>query len=249
MKPYYQDKYATIYHGDCLELLPEMPKVDLVLTDPPYGITSIGWDNELDFELFWSFVGSGQAVVFSCQPFTSKLVCSNLANFKYEIIWEKDRPSNFPQANVMPLRYHENICIFYKECSIYNKQPEKRSAGGKSRCGYVVDNSSRNGENVSLRADAKRFDPDNKNPKSIQPFSMGRRQDSNHPTQKPIDLMVWLVKTFSNHNTTIIDPFMGSGTTLLAAKQLNRQAIGIEIEEKYCEIAAQRLSQEVFDFS
>jgi len=249
LKPYYQDKYATIYHGDCLELLPEMPKVDLVLTDPPYGITSINWDNELDFRLFWSFVGNMQAVVFSCQPFTSKLICSNLANFKYEIIWEKDKPSNFPQANLMPLRYHENICVFYNQYSIYNKQPEKRDEGGKSRCGYIVDNSGRNGKNVSLQDKPKRFDVDNKNPKSIQRFSTGRRQDLNHPTQKPIDLMTWLIKTFSNLETKILDPFGGSCTTAVAAKQLNRKCITIEIEEKYCEIGAKRLSQEVLDLA
>jgi len=249
MKPYYQDKYATIYLGDCLEILPEMPKVDLVLTDPPYGVTGLHWDIVVPFDKLWELIGGIQSVFFAAQPFTSRLICSNIENFNYEWIWAKNKHSGGYQAKTGPMRMHENICIF--NCSTFNPQMNIKTKENFLESFRVRNSSSRDrhyGDAKLVRKSPK--DQLSKHPFSIIKFNKDdKRNGTTHETQKPLDLVAYLLKTYSNDDSLILDPFMGSGTTLVAAKQLNRQTIGIEIEEKYCEIAAKRLSQEVLDLA
>lgn len=235
------DYLNQVICGDCLEVMRGIPdkSVDLVLTDPPYGVTVNEWDVEVDCGLFMSELlrcCRGNVIITSQQPFTTKLIYANLSEFRYDIIWNKVIPTGFLNANKMPLRSHEIICVFGS--GIYNPQKtfgEKNHTRGN---GYNTKNScygkfeSVNGEND--------FGND-KNPKSIIEFSKPHPATTEHPTQKPVALCEWLIKTYSNSDGIILDPFFGSGTTGVAAKLLGRQFIGIEISEKYCEIARKRI--------
>ncbi len=224
MKPYYQDKYATIYHGDCLELLPEMPKVDLVLTDIPYNISqkSAGlrnldygsWDKQKGMEADW--INAIIPVCLTAVVFCDKKQFSLIENIfdgdfsTRTIIWKKPNPT---------VLNCDKLYIEATELAVYAK---RKGAGGI-------------------------FNPSYKhNLFKNQPPSTKER---NHATQKPIDLFMEFILDCSSELSTILDPFGGSCTTAVAAKQLNRKCIIIEIEEKYCEIGAKRLSQEVLDFS
>jgi len=250
MKPYYQDKYTTIYHGDCLEILPETEKVDLVLTDPPYGKTSCKWDKIIPFNFMWKQLKrirkiNSAVVLFGSEPFSSALRMSNIEDYKYDWIWDKCQISNPFQAKIRPLTTHEIITVFFSHK--YYPQYEILSSGDfriRKNGRLRKDGKSVNGQYKQLRVQEKnkRF------PKSILKISNKKEWDTTvHETQKPVTLMKYLIKTYSNESETVLDFTMGSGTTLFAAKQLNRKAIGIEIDEKNCETAAQRLSQEVLE--
>ena len=202
LKPYYQDKYATIYHGDCLELLPEMPKVDLVLTDPPYGMNALNGSRSRRYKI-------NQRDNWDCRRVDISKIF-NMANHK--IIWGMNYYCDL-------LSPHKCFLTWYK--------PHVAHLETRSPVELAF---------TSLENKPSQF------------ISMGVESGKQHPTQKPIRLIEWCLGFFPDDPLTF-DPFMGSGTTLVAAKQLNRQAIGIEIEEKYCEIAAKRLSQEVLDLA
>jgi site-specific DNA-methyltransferase (adenine-specific) len=220
MKPYYQDEWATIYHGDCREILPGLDKVDLVLTDPPYGI-GLNTDNSRfsggtqgNMAKCGNGVGSagGKAVIGDDGPFDPSFL---LKYFKDGIIWGWNNfPDKLPAGAclVWLKRYDEAFGSFLSDA-----ETAWMSKGHGVYCRRDLSNNSIANERV-------------------------------HPTQKPETLMRWCLEFFPKAQT-ILDPFMGSGTTLRAAKDLNRHAIGIELEEKYCEIADNRLSQEVFDFT
>lgn len=215
MKPYYQDKYATIYHGDCLELLPEMPKVDLVLTDPPYGVKRD--------KGFGGFGGFGE-------PIARKRFADDS--------WDNDRPTK---------EYFE---LILKSCSLAIIWGGNFFADILPRSTHWI--SWDKLQTMPTFGDCELAWTSSKR-KSVSKVIVewngliGKEKFRGHPTQKPLQLLYWCVEGYSKVEQTILDPFMGSGTTLVAAKQLNRQAIGIEIEEKYCEIGAKRLSQEVLD--
>jgi site-specific DNA-methyltransferase (adenine-specific) len=224
-----------IYQGDCLELMKQLPdkSIDLVLTDPPYGVTQNLQDVCVDMSLF---INHYPSVIFSQQPFTADLVSGNKKLFKYEIIWDKVLTSGFLNANIMPLRRHENILIFGKVK--YNPQKimgaKNHSKGTPKVCknenygNYdFIDNADKLGEL--------------KYPNSIITFSKPHPSIAKHRTEKPIDLILWLLKTYSDEGDLILDPFMGSGTTALACKMLNRNFIGFELEPKYVEIANKRI--------
>jgi site-specific DNA-methyltransferase (adenine-specific) len=244
MKPYYDCDGITIYHGDCREILPELPKVDLVLTDPPYGVTQNKWDIPVDLKSLWielyKISKDDTPYLFtSVQPFTADLINSNRDNFKYDLIWYKALGTGFLNSKKMPMRNHENILIFYKKLSTFNPQMVKGKMRNKGRHdGPSSSNYGHYNGHISKN--------DIYYPQSVIDITNGDKSTDNfHPTQKPVQLMAYLMETYSNKDNTILDPFMGSGTTLVAAKQLHRQAIGIEIEEKYCEIAVKRLAQGV----
>ena len=243
MKPYYQDDSCTIYHGDCREILPSLEPVDLVLTDPPYGITSNEWDIQLPAS---QMLSSFKTVVMTAsQPFTAQMICADLERFKHEWIWVKNRGSNFANTVREPFKEHESVLVFSDGQWTYNKQMQKRTGSGADRAMYHVafDSKSENyREFEGRKASALTED---RVPSSVQHFNTETEGD--HPTRKPLRLFLYLALTYSNAGDTIVDPFMGSGTTLRAAKDLQRKAIGIEIEEKYCEIAVNRLRQEVLD--
>ena len=239
MKPYYQDDSCTIYNGDCLEVMKEFRdnQFDLCLTDPPYGVTQ----NKSDIRVNLSpFINHLPSIVFSQQPFTADLICTYEKQFKYELIWDKVLTSGFLNANNMPLRRHENILIFGNVK--YN--PQKNIGTKNHTKGYpgVCKN-----ENYGFYGFVDNADKLGKLkfPTSIIRFSKTHPSISKHRTEKPIDLMRWLIMTYSNKADTILDPFLGSGTTARACKDLGRKCIGIEISKEYCDIAVRRLGQEV----
>ncbi|MCK4817663.1 site-specific DNA-methyltransferase [bacterium] len=240
MKPYYEHKGITIYCGDCLEVMPGFEPVDLVLTDPPYGITQNTWDNiEVTKEAFKLLMPT--KLVTTCQqPSSSMLIVEFLKYFKWADVWQKSQATGFLNAKIMPLREHEDILIFANGKMTYNPQlqkkrrenirPESNRGQTKNYGRYKGDSSRTIDLNLSY-------------PRSI--FYCENSQNGYHVNEKPLKLFNYLVLMYSNKHEVILDPFSGSGTTLVAAKKLGRKAIGIEINECDCEIAVQRLQQEV----
>lgn len=237
--------------GDCLVEMDKIPagSVDLILTDPPYGSTACVWDSVIPFEPMWKQLNriikaNGAIVLFGSEPFSSYLRISNIKNYKYDWVWEKHKPSNFMLANKRPMEYHELISVFYLKQPTYNKQLELRDGSGKDRYKYKVDNTKRkkHGSNEIYSGNKDSYDCNYKNPKSIQYFSNGRAQDKIHHTQKPVKLMEYLIKTYTNENETVLDFTMGSGTTGVACVNTNRKFIGIEMDDRYFEIAKKRIS-------
>ena len=244
------DFIDKIICGDCLEVMKGIPDkaIDMILCDLPYGTTACKWDVVIPFEPLWEQYNriikkNGCIALFGSEPFSSHLRMSNIKNYKYDWIWEKDKPNNFALANKQPMKYHENILVFYEKQPTFNKQLEPRKGSGKSRCKYPVDNSKRKSEHNNIQDDAKMFNPDLKNPSSIQFISTGRRQDLIHPTQKPVALLEYLIKTYTNEGETVLDNCIGSGTTAVACLSLNRHFIGIELSPEYCEIAKKRIKE------
>lgn len=244
MKPYYEQAGIEIYHADWRDAVADLKpaSVDLLLTDPPYATTNLDWDKPVDWKLFWPIIEQickcyAVYALFSSGLFTVTLINSNRKNFRYELIWEKPMPVGFLSANRRPLRAHENILIFSRAFarSVYNPQFAKgklHKLGGGS-----ISVASHYGQR---RLSTARW-TDKWHPRSILRFGKGAQDRSLHPTQKPLDLMLWLVRSYSKRRQLILDPFMGSGTTLVAAQSAGRRAIGVEREERFCEVAAKRL--------
>lgn len=237
----------TLMQGDCLERMKDIPdgSIDLVLTDPPFGTTACKWDSVIPLEPMWEQLKritkpNSAIVLFGCQPFTSVLVSSNTGMFKYECIFEKSRPSNPALAKHRPLSYHENVLIFYKEKGIYNPQMSlgNRNHGqGKG----VRNKSSESNMPTATRSYMNNPDSNLKYPKSIVKFDRGEIQV--HPTQKPVALMEYLIKTYSDEGMTVLDFCAGSGTTGVACVNTNRKFIGIEKDEGYFKIAQDRIQK------
>lgn len=251
--PYYQESNITIYHGNCLEILPQLENksIDLVLTDPPYGITACTWDFAIPFELMWEQLKritkkNGAIVLFGSQPFTSALVMSNPKMFKYEWVWDKVVGSNFVQAKKQPLRVCEYALVFYEKQPVYNPimTKRKKESERKSGKGKLEDNRINGVKQIITDTARKPKYPTNKIEINRLECEMNSKHVI-HPTQKPVALCEYLIKTYTDGKETVLDFTMGSGTTLIAAKNLGRRAIGIEIEEKYCQMAIERLRQEV----
>lgn len=258
MKPYYQDGWVTIYCGDCREILPELPKCDLVLTDPPYGTTACSWDTIIPLEQMWGGIlrvaKDNTPIVFTAsQPFTSVLVMSNPEMFRHEWIYKKRCASNFAQASYSPMKEHESVLVFGKGKVNYYPIKEARQGSGSERVKHKFSEATRHksGEFVgAMQGDFAEMADELRYPSSVQEFNNRAKGDRGlHPTQKPIALMKYFTETYSQEGDIIIDPFMGSGSTLIASKKLNRKCIGIEIEEKYCEIAANRCRQMAMELS
>ncbi len=237
----------TLYKGDCLEVMKSIPdgSIDAIITDPPYGTTACKWDSVIDFELMWEQLNrivkpNGAIVLFGSEPFSSALRMSNIKNYKYDIIWEKPNPSNPLLAKKRFMSFHENISIFYKKAPTYNPQKVKRLNKDKRKA--VNKHFSRPdilGGKVSIEAIST--DSELKHPSSVLKHN---RQQGLHPTQKPISLMEILIKTYTNENETVLDFTMGSGSTGVAAKNTNRNFIGIEQDEKYFKIAEERINKQ-----
>jgi site-specific DNA-methyltransferase (adenine-specific) len=239
-----------LYLGDCLEvmdrLIEEGIKVDCILTDPPYGTTACKWDTIIPFDKMWNRLNklikpNGAIVLFSSQPFTSNLVMSNVKNFKYEWIWHKNKGGNPLNAKRMPMKQHENICVFYKNPPTYNPIMEERYGQGKERVKYKVQGGRFNKDRVYGKVDGivrNTQYSELRNPQTVQFFNVERGL---HPTQKPIKLMEYLIKTYTNENELVLDFTMGSGTTGIACLNTNRRFIGIELNEKYFDISINRI--------
>ena len=243
MKPYYSEKNITIYHADWRDAMPciEKSSVGMLCTDPPFGTTNLEWDKAVDWRYFWPCVEQlckvyAVMALFSSGQFTHDLIATYRKNFRYELIWEKPMPVGFLSANKRPLRAHENILIFtrrYKQ-SVYNPQfirGKIHKLGGDG---------STSGHYGRRRLSPTRV-TDKWHPRSILRFSKPLGPNSVHPTQKPLELMLWLLRSYSNPRHLVLDPFMGSGTSLVAAKMSGRRAIGIDSNEAFCEVAAQRV--------
>lgn len=245
-------------NGDCLEVMKSIPdnSIDMILCDLPYGITACKWDVVIPFEPLWEqynriIKDNGAILLFSAQPFTVDLINSNRKMFRYEIIWEKTTKSGYLNAKKMPLKAHENIIVFYKHLPTYN--PIKRQADKKNmrNIGSVRLNSARRAEQYNeLRNENWEYVEDGtRYPTDVIKFSswngalFGNTQNATkHPTQKPVNLLEYLIKTYTNENETVLDNCMGSGSTGVACVNTNRNFIGIELDEKYFKIAEQRIN-------
>ena len=236
--------------GDCLERMKELPdgSVDLVLTDPPYGTTACKWDSVIPLEPMWKELKriikpNGAIVLFAAQPFTSVLISSNLKGFKYDWTWRKPKGTGHLNAKKMPMRDKEDIVVFYDKQCVYNPQftkgtPYKDKAGkNHSDTTSMTDNY---GAYTNFRNDNEGL----RYPKQVIEFGVVER-GTVHPTQKPIALMEYLIKTYTNESELVLDFTMGSGTTGVACVNTNRNFIGIERDEGYFKIAEDRIEATV----
>lgn len=226
---------ATLYLGDCLERMAEIPdgSVDLVLCDLPYGTTRNKWDNVISFEALWAQyrrVCKGAVVLTASQPFTSALVLSNSRDFRYALVWEKSSVTGHLNAHRMPMKMHEDICVFSALAPPY--YPQGLTPYGKLK------RRGTNGSNFG-KSGAENFQEFTNYPRSI--LRIANDSKPVHPTQKPVALMDYLIRTYTCDVATVMDNTMGSGTTGVAAMQLGRKFIGIERERTYFDIACERI--------
>ncbi len=229
--------------GDCLEKLKDIPdnSVGLVLTDPPYGVTNLSWDIIPNLDKLWKqfnrmITKNGAIIMSSSQPFTSQLVLSNLEMFKYEWIWNKTRAGNFNSVKYQPLKMHENFLVFGTKTKYYPiKEPKKGPSLERAKRPYKALKKSKHFESKE-----KGFRELDNYPSTVLKVNS---QVGLHPTQKPESLMGYFIKTYTSVNDLVLDCFMGSGTTGVAALKLNRRFIGIEIELEYFKIAEKRIKE------
>ena len=240
----------TLLKGDCLELMKELPdnSVDMVCCDPPYATTSIEWDKLLDFDKMWEQYGrivkpKGVIVLFGSQPFSAQLICSKLNWFRYELIWNKNKCGSPGLAKYRPMKTHENVLIFYKDSGgTYNPQMEvgePYARKSKNPEGYV---GRKNDHGYGMKPRTEFENKGTRYPKSILNISRDfSAQQQVHPTQKPVPLCEWLVRTYSNEGDTVLDNCMGSGSTGVACVNTNRRFIGIEMNDEYFDICQERI--------
>ena len=237
--------------GDCLEVMKEIKSgsIDAIICDPPYGTTACKWDSVIDFDLMWEQLNriikpNGAIVLFGSEPFSSALRMSNIKNYKYDWVWEKDKGSNIGVSRKQPLRKTENISVFYSKQPFYdykgvlldkpitrvlpNKKSETASLSSKNIGSEEREYTTYTHKTKTNIIYAKR---DNQFGKSL------------HPTQKPVELMEYLIKTYTNENETVLDFIMGSGSTMIACQNTNRNGIGIEMDENYFNIANERINK------
>ena len=237
-----------IYNEDCLEGMKKIDdkSIDCIITDLPYGQTQNKWDIIIPFEPLWEqyeriIKDNGAIILFGSGMFTAELMMSNRKHWRYNLIWEKTQVTGFLNAKKMPLRNHEDICVFYKKLPTYNPQkttghPRKVSkAESKVNCKKTTDY----GEHGFTT-----YDSTERYPTSVWKFAKDVQKSALHPTQKSLDLIKCLIRTYSNPNDLILDSCMGSGTTAIAAIQEGRNFIGFEKEANYFDIANQRITEE-----
>lgn len=234
-------KNGWFLQGDCLEVMPRIPAgtIDMVLCDLPYGTTQNKWDSVIPLDKLWAeywrlVKPNGAVVLTAAQPFTSALVMSQAMHFKYEWVWQKEAGTGLLNAKKQPLRDHESVLVFYRKQSAYNPQwgegkPYVAKKGGETEnynaSGIVV-----------TESDGRRY------PKTVLRFS--RDRDGHHPTQKPVALFEYLIRTYTNPGDLVLDNTAGSGTTAIAAIRSGRQFLCIEQDEKYYEAACERVRKE-----
>ena len=245
------NEYSLLF-GDCLERMKEIPdgSVDMILTDPPYGTTACKWDSIIPFEPMWAELKriikpNGAILLFGSEPFSSALRMSNIKQYKYDWIWEKDKGTNFALSNKQPLRKTENISVFYKKQPFYDSQGEKLDKPYKHTLPISKSDSSSGAGEHNLNIDGSRkyayYTHSKKH--NLLYFSRESQTISKHPTQKPVALMEYLIKTYTQENETVLDFTMGSGSTIVAALNTNRKVIGIELNEGYFNIAKDRIEK------
>lgn len=238
----------NLFQGDCLEIMSELPdnSIDAVVCDPPYGTTACKWDTVVPLEDMWEQLWrvskpNTPIVLFATQPFTSNLIMSQIKYFKYTWVWDKFYKTGFLNSKRQPLRKNEDLCIFYKKQCVYNPimqtgfLPYKSSKEKIKKYNNNTDNYSNFEAQSTIETKGERY------PDSIIQFKMKRSSRGLHPTQKPLELMEYLVKTYTNEGDRVLDFTMGSGTTGVACKNLRRKFIGIEKDEEYFKIAKERI--------
>ena len=252
-------KDIELWHGDCLELMQDIEagSIDAIICDPPYGTTACKWDSVIPFEPMWEQLNriikpNGAIVLFGSEPFSSLLRVSNLKKYKYDWVWEKSMPTGMATSSFMPMKYHEIISVFVNRGkSTFNKQLSERSEIGKARLknsGKVLNGKKSNGNHIGkskLQGTYSQYNKTKVNPKTVLKFKSVPNCNGTklHPTQKPVLLMEYLIKTYTNENETVLDFTMGSGTTGVACKNLNRNFIGIELDQAYFDIATKRINE------
>lgn len=229
----------TLHHGNCLEIMKDIPEksIDLILCDLPYGATACKWDSVIAYKPLWEqyervIKDNGAVVLFAIQPFTTKLIQSNFKYFRYCWYWKKSNVTGGQFAKVQPMRCIEDICVFYKKMPVYNPQGLIKLEKPK------INKPNTKAKVYEWRANSSKQEYTNY-PKHLLEFSKDKKRL--HPTQKPVALLEYLIKTYSNEGDTVLDNCMGSGSTGEACKNTNRKFIGIELEKKYFKIAEERL--------
>jgi DNA modification methylase len=235
-----------LLYGDCLELMQGIEKhsIDAIITDPPYGTTACKWDSVIPFNLMWEQLNriikpNGAIVLFGSEPFSSALRMSNINNYKYDWIWYKNQRTGFLSAKFQPMKSYETISIFYKESgSYYPIKVKREKAKSGNKFNYPT-------EIYGGKKHLRTLQDDKVNPHNVIDFikTLHGSDKRLHPTQKPVQLMEYLIKTYTKENQTVLDFTMGSATTGVACINTNRNFIGIEKEEKYYKIAQERIDK------
>lgn len=241
-----------LLQGDCLDKFKEIEdnSIDMVLTDPPYGKTACEWDSVIDFNNMWDelkrIIKNNSAIVMTAtQPFTTFLINSNIDMFRYCWIWFKNTTSGFQHSKRMPLRNYEDIVVFYNKQPTYNPIKEKRDQNEKSKNRLKYKFTTKKGNNITQKVKKIEYKPEDielRYPTMVKKFNSVPTSNKFHPTQKPVELMEYLIKTYTNENDIILDFAMGSGTTGVACKKLNRDFIGIEKDQEIFNTAKKRIN-------
>lgn len=238
-------KPIELWHGDCLELMKDLPdgSVDMVLCDMPYGTTRNKWDKCIPLEKLWQeykrvVKKNGAIVLFAQTPFDKVLGASNLDMLKYEWIWEKPQGTGHLHAKKMPMKSHENILVFYRQLPTYNPQWEWGTPYTVTQSSHST-NYGKQKDLVTTISDGRRY------PKDVLRFGKAETDKHLHPTQKPVALLKYMIKTYTDSGDTVLDNCMGSGSTGVACVDTNRHFIGIELDDDYFNIAKQRIDMSV----
>ena len=239
----------TLYHGDCLIEMNKIAdkSIDMILCDLPYGTTACSWDIIIPFDKMWEQINrvikdNGAICLFGTEPFSSKLRCSNLEMYRYDLYWVKEKPTNFLQLKKRFGKVTENICIFYKEQPIYNPQKYKHNGKIVTNRAIQKDNNSITSA-IGFKNITEYSDDGTRFPTDILKFNREKLGSTVHPTQKPTALLEYLIKTFSNKDNVVLDFCFGSGSTGVACVNINRNFIGIEKDDKYFEIGKNRINE------
>lgn len=250
-------KRLTLKQGDCLEKMDDIKSgsIDMVLCDPPFGKTKCKWDSVIPLDLMWQCLKrvvkyDGAVVINASQPFTTTLINSNLSLFKYCWVWQKNCPSNIACAKYQPMRYTEDVVVFYQKNPTFNKQMIKWMASGRKTIrGHQKHNttfkltSSKVSSGTSGEINPHKYSADFKNPSNLISFNTVRGKKRIHPTQKPVELMEYLINTYTNTNEVVLDFAFGSCTTGEACLRTGRKFVGIELDMTYFELGRRRLGQ------
>ena len=240
-----ENKDCELWNGDCLDLMKNIPdkSIDMILCDLPYGTTKCKWDIVIPFDKLWEqynriIKDKGAILLFGSEPFSSKLRISNLRMYKYDWIWKKTKAQGFLNSKKMPLKDYENICVFYKRLPVYNPQ-------GIIYGNFQNDRKSKYSKGEDIYGKEKEFGISHMSnfPKQIIEFSNPSGKGQLHPTQKPVDLLEYLIKTYTQDGEVILDNCMGSGSTGVAALNLHRKFVGMELNENYFNIAKERIEK------
>lgn len=246
----YKDENIWLMQGDCLERMKEIPdgSVDMILCDLPYGTTACKWDAVIPFAPLWDQYlriakPSAAVVLTASQPFTSALIMSNPTLFRHEWIWIKNRGSNFANTVREPMKEHESVLVFSRGKWTYNKQMQERAEGGLARAKYEVEHNNQERETYrKFEGRAKHAISELRVPSSWQKFNIAAGSEkTRHPTQKPVALMEYLIRTYTNEGDVVLDNCMGSGSTGVACRNLNRKFTGVEMDENYFQVAKERI--------